>query len=69
MRSFITVSASIASIRCWSASGARSRRPMKRTFTPCAARSGSSRSIVSSKIPISASTSSVGRVQFSVENA
>ena len=42
---------------------------MKRTRTPCSARSGSSRSIVSPKISISASTSSCGRDQFSVENA
>ena len=42
---------------------------MKRTRTPCSARSGSSRSIVSAKISISASTSSSERDQFSVENA
>src|SRR5262245_58303616 len=42
---------------------------MKRVRTPSRARSGSSRSIVSTKISINASTSSVGRDQFSVENA
>src|SRR5829696_2359605 len=42
---------------------------MKRVATPCLARSGSSRSIVSMKISMSASTSSGGRDQFSVENA
>src|SRR5215207_1800735 len=42
---------------------------MKRVRTPCLARSGSSRSIVSPKISINASTSSVGRDQFSVEKA
>src|SRR5215468_4251020 len=42
---------------------------MKRTQTPCSARSGSSRSIVSAKISISASTSSSERDQFSVEKA
>ena len=47
----------VASICRRSSSGARSRRPMKRTRTPCSARSGSSRSIVSPKISISASTS------------
>src|SRR5262245_6580033 len=51
------------------ASGARSRRPMKRVRTPCRTRSGSSRSIVSVKISIRSSTSSGGRFQFSVENA
>src|SRR5581483_3466659 len=50
-------------------SGVRSRRPMKRTRTPSSTRSGSSRSIVSAKISISALTSSCGRDQFSVENA
>ena len=52
------VSSSSATISPAAPSGARSRRPMKRTCTPWAARSGSSRSIVSSKISISASTSS-----------
>ena len=56
-------------MRARSSSGARSRRPMKRVRTPCSARSGSSRSIVSSKISISESTSGGGRSQFSVENA
>jgi hypothetical protein len=42
---------------------------MKRVRTPSRARSASSRSIVSEKISISASTSSGGRVQFSVEKA
>src|SRR5579862_2261738 len=56
-------------MRLRSASGARSRRPMKRMRTPCFSRSGSSRSIVSPKISISASISSCGRDQFSVENA
>jgi hypothetical protein len=42
---------------------------MKRVRTPCFARSGSSRSIVSLKISISESTSAGGRSQFSVENA
>ena len=48
---------------------ARSRRPMKRTLTPWRARSGSSRSIVSTKISIRSSTSFAGRDQFSVEKA
>src|SRR4051812_1457735 len=69
MRVLRAVRSSIAAIRRRSSSGARSRRPMKRTRTPCSARSGSSRSIVSAKISISASTSSCGRDQFSVENA
>src|SRR5262245_42199100 len=42
---------------------------MKRVRTPCSARSGSSRSIVSLKISIRESTSGGGRSQFSVENA
>jgi hypothetical protein len=42
---------------------------MKRVRTPCRARSGSSRSIVSPKISISDSTSVSGRDQFSVEKA
>src|SRR6187551_2887104 len=42
---------------------------MKRVRTPCSARSGSSRSIVSPKISMRSATSSTGRVQFSVEKA
>jgi hypothetical protein len=42
---------------------------MNRVRTPCSARSGSSRLIVSPKISIRESTSSGGRSQFSVENA
>src|SRR5918992_116130 len=68
-RSFAAVSASSADICCRRASGARSRRPMNRVRTPCFARSGSSRSIVSPKISIRSSTSSAGRAQFSVEKA
>src|SRR6266550_2301852 len=52
-----------------SQSGARSRRPTNRHRTPCAARSSSSRSIVSPKISISAPTSAASRLQFSVEKA
>ena len=42
---------------------------MNRVRTPCRPISGSSRAIVSLKISISDTTSSGGRVQFSVENA
>ena len=52
-----------------SCAGMRSRRPKKRVRTPCFARSGSSRSIVSSISSMIDSTSSGGRAQFSVENA
>ena len=66
---FSAVVASVSSIFRRSSSGARSRRPMKRVRTPCADRSGSSRSIVSVKISMSAATSSGERAQFSVEKA
>src|SRR6266568_2702078 len=69
MRELCAVSASMEAMRSRSTSGARSRRPTNRTRTPCAFRSGSSRSIVSSKIRMRSSTSSEGRDQFSVENA
>ena len=68
-KAMMAQSAALPRICSWSACGALSRRPMKRVRTPCFARSGSSRSIVSPKISISDSTSSAGRVQFSVENA
>src|SRR5690242_15646009 len=59
----------MSSISARSESGQRSRRPTKRTRTPCRSRSGNSRSIVSAKSVIRSSTSRSGRPQFSVEKA
>ena len=68
MRSLSAVFASAQSIRSCSSSATPSRRPMKRIRTPSSWSSGVSRSIRSANIAISPSTSSLGRVQFSVEN-
>ena len=68
IRSFAAVSASAQSMRSISSAQMPSRRPMKRIRTPSSSSSGVSRSIRSANIAISPSTSSFGRVQFSVEN-
>ncbi len=62
------VSASASSMRRTSSSGAPSRRPTKRTRAPRSCMSGTCESIISTNSPISASTSSFGRFQFSVLN-
>src|SRR4051812_41461567 len=69
MRSFWAVSPSAQVIRSCSRSETSSRRPMKRMRTPSSFSSGVSESISSANIAIRPSTSSFGRLQFSVENA
>src|SRR5205807_119856 len=69
MRSFPAVSASAQSIRSRSRSVIPPRRPMKRMRTPSSLSSGVSDWIRSANMTIRPSTSSRGRLQFSVEKA
>src|SRR4051794_21189245 len=69
MRSLAAVSASAQLMRSCRCSDTSSRRPTKRIRTPSSFSSGVSEMISSANIAINPSTSSLGRAQFSVENA
>jgi hypothetical protein len=68
IRSFAAVFSSAQRIWSSSSGATPARRPMKRIRTPSSSSSGVSARMRSENIPISASTSSCGRAQFSVEN-
>ncbi len=68
MRVFPAVSASASSMRRASLAGTPCRLPTKRTRAPRSCMSGTCESIISTNSCMSASTSSGGRFQFSVEN-
>ncbi len=68
MRVFSAVLDSAHSICSINSGSTPSRRPTKRIFTPWSCSSGVSSMMRALKSAISASTSSCGRDQFSVEN-